>query len=833
MADKYIEIRGARHHNLKDIDLSIPLGKIVAITGPSGSGKSTLAIDILFAEGQHRYIESLGTSARRFIDLWDRPQVESIKNIPPAIALEQKGIVKNPNSTVATLTDVASLLRILFATNGTAFCPTCKLPVYAMTIDQMANQVIALPEKTKITIMAPMSSLLGTVSPKDLIEMIREQGFLRIKLNESVQLLDSYSLPDEPVTSLEVIIDRIVLKEGILQRLMDSLGLALKIGNGSAAIEIHSSHTGKEPEILIFNEALKCSRCATKFPELRPQLFSGKDPEGACPFCGGVGKMPSSTKSCPHCKGSGLNAFVRGISIKSSTYPGIIDGTIEELVHFLNDVFFPKDTSTPEPIRNQAAGATIAEAILSRLSPIKEMGLGYMALSRSIDTLSGGEIQRLRIGTQLGRNLTGVLYILDEPTLGLHPREYAGLLRQIEKLKGQGNSVLLVEHDLGIIRLVDHVIELGPGAGVNGGEIIYSGPPDKMETNPRCITGMFMSGTRTINRPGFAPKGKLTLRGASKNNLKDVSVEIPLGCLVCITGVSGSGKTTLLMEELVPAIEQLQGLKKRKTPHHCAEITVSFGQPWDFFTVVVDQAPILGRKSSLPVTYLGIFDRIRDLMARTPEARQRGYKKTYFSLNHKGGRCEYCKGLGRIYLDLDYLPPVEQICQVCNGARFNQDVLAIQFKGQSISDILEMTVSEAANFFSKIPSIRSPLEILERTGLGYLKLGRPTSTLSGGEIQRLKLSKELSSPPKGHTLYLMDEPSQGLHLCDLEKIVAQWDELIDNGHSVIIIDHRRELLENADWIIEMGPGGGPEGGQVIFQGSPTMLQKNPGDIFPR
>ncbi len=818
MTNQTIDIVNVRQHNLKGFGLSIPLGKITVLTGPSGSGKSTLALDVLFAEGQYRYLESLGMAVKRIVDLWDRPLVDAIKGLPPPIALEQKPFVRSPRSSVATLTGIADFMRLFFATCGRSYCPKCQIEISALSVDQMADRILDLPEGTKLILMAPLTRRMDLIPLDEILNHLKKDGFLRVRMDKKPFTLDAPVALEKKPKSLELVVDRLIVKPGILSRLADSLTLALSHGEGSAAIEILPEKKEKRPEILTFSEKMTCPECQESFPALSPQIFSCSHPDGMCLSCGGKGKNKSG-QTCPKCAGTGLNSFARSVRIGDHAFPDLMTWSIHRACSWLLPI--SNDSSKElHGLKNRQAGIRIVEAILSRLRPMEEMGLGYLSLDRPAASLSGGEVQRLRLGAQLGQDLTGILYILDEPTIGLHPREQEALWQNLIHLRDRGNTVIVVEHDLNIIRRADHVIELGPGAGDVGGYLVFSGTTEDMARDRDSITGPYLKGKRRLKRHGQIRKsrGQIILCHAKKNNLKDVTVAFPLGCLVCVTGVSGSGKSTLVINELYHI------LQREPSENEKTRLTLK-GVPIIPKAVLADQAPLVRARYSMPATYMGIFSLLRDLFSRTPEARSRGYKAGYFSLTRKGGRCEKCQGYGFIDLDLQYLPSIRITCDLCGGMRYNREVLGIRYRGLNIAEVLDMAIKKATDLFARIPRIRRPLEVIERIGLGYLKLGQPACTLSGGEAQRLKLARELARHVHESTIYIMDEPSRGLHQSDLEKFFSILDELLEQGHSVILIEHKPEILALADWIIELGPEGGPDGGDIVAQGPPDIIKK--------
>ncbi|MBW2164363.1 MAG: ABC-ATPase UvrA [Deltaproteobacteria bacterium] len=746
--------------------------------------------------------------------------MDAIKGLPPPIALEQKPFVRSPRSSVATLTGVADFMRLFFATSGRPYCPKCQIEIRTLSVDQMADRILDFPEGTKLILMAPLTRRMDLIPPDEILNHLKKDGFLRVRIDKKPFTLDAPVILEKKPKSLELVVDRLIVKSGILSRLADSLTLALSQGNGSVVIEILPVKQGERPEILTFSEKMTCPECQESFPTLSPRIFSSSHPDGMCISCNGKGKNKSA-QPCRKCGGTGLNPFARSVRIEGQGFPDLMTWSVHKTYLWLLS-FSAKFSEKFHGIRNIQAGIRIIEAISSRLKPLEEMGLGYLELDRPATTLSGGEIQRLRLGAQLGRDLTGILYILDEPTIGLHPCEQQALWQNLIHLKNQGNTIIVVEHDLDIIRKADHVIELGPGAADEGGRLVFSGTAEDMAKDQNSITGPYLQGNRRLKRHGQKRNthGQVILCNAHKNNLKDITLAFPLGCLVCVTGVSGSGKSTLVTDELYHAIRGYH----RDGPSEKTKLIMEGGLSTMPEIILVDQAPLIKTRFSMPATYMGIFTHIRGLFCRTPEARSRGYKAGYFSLTRKGGRCERCKGQGFIDLDLQYLPSIKTTCDLCGGMRYNREALGIRYKGLTMAEVLDMTVKDAADFFARI-RIRRPLEVIERIGLGYLKLGQSACTFSGGEAQRLKLAKELAKQVHDPTLYIMDEPSRGLHQRDLEKFIPVLEELLEQGHSVILIENQPEILNLADWIIELGPGGGPDGGNIIAEGPPATAKK--------
>jgi len=795
-----IEIRNARHHNLTGIDVSIPLFGFTVVTGPSGSGKSTLALDVLFAEGRNRYLDSLGNGRSRSVDFWERPQIDAVMGLPPPVAMEQGLRAWNPRSTVATVTDIGHLLRILFSLEGSARCPFCGTSVTAMTIDEMAETILELPEGTRFLLLAPIPG-----EGRDMEGLVRE-GFHRVLVAGHVREIAELSPEESGAPDMDVVVDRLVMRAGIRPRLVDSLALALKLAKGAAAVEVVEGHAQR----FFFTDTLSCAACGVTFPALSPGLFSKKRPEGICNACSGAG--------CPDCEGTGLNAFVRGILLHGRTFLDLMSTTLDGVAAFLSQASIGRPGKT---------SGLVIDTLLARISSLQSLGLGYLVPSRPVTTLSGGEFQRLRISAQIGKDLTGILYILDEPGVGLHPLEREALLEHIFRLRDGGNTVMVIEHDMAFIQRADHVIELGPGSGDSGGRLLFSGHPARLADEPRSVTGPYLSGTRRMTRARRPmDQGWIRLQDSRVNNLKDVTVSFPVRALVAVTGVSGSGKSSLVLQGLAAAV---RGTDSETAPA-CGRVThdLPHGMEPPRSVYVMDQAPLTGTKFSLPVTYLGAFTPLRNLFAGTPAARERGVTAAYFSLTGRGGRCERCGGLGYRIEEFDYLPPVTSPCDVCGGNRYQKDALEIRFKGFSMADVLNFTAQRAAEVFARFPPLRKAFEGMERAGIGYIKIGQPVMTLSGGEAQRLRFARCLQTKGRLPGLFLFDELSRGLHPRDMERILPLLDGLIDQGNSVIIIEHKPEILAIVDWIIELGPGGGPSGGEVIAKGTPGEIARNEG-----
>ncbi len=925
---KFIEVRGAREHNLKNVDLDIPRDQFVVITGLSGSGKSSLAFDTIYAEGQRRYVESLSAYARQFLDMMGKPDVDHISGLSPAISIEQKTTSKNPRSTVGTVTEIYDYMRLLFARAGTPYSPATGLPIEAQQVQDMVDRVMALPEGTRAYLLAPIVRDRKGEYRKEFIDL-RKQGFARVKVNGTYHELEEPPVLDKKFRhNIDVVVDRIVVREGLETRLADSFRTALDLADGIALLETVAPE-GEEPERFTFSEKFACPVSGFTIPEIEPRLFSFNAPFGACPVCDGLGmelffderlvvpdvtltvangaiapwarsKSPYFTqtiealakhfgfdrrkawKDLPEAVqklflyGSGEEEiafrFDEGGRVYqvSRTFEGIIPNmerryretdsawSREEMERYQNNR--PCGACggyrlKPEALAVKIAGLhvgqvvemsireahawaeavpaslsvqknEIAKAILKeireRLGFLVNVGLDYLTLSRAAGTLSGGESQRIRLASQIGSGLTGVLYVLDEPSIGLHQRDNDRLLTTLKNLRDQGNSVLVVEHDEDAIRHADYVFDMGPGAGVHGGQVVARGTPDEIAADPASLTGQYLSGTREIPVPKQrrAGSGKsVKVVGATGNNLKNVTAEFPLGKFVCVTGVSGGGKSTLTIETLFKtASTRLNGA--RQTPAPCETIK---GLEYLDKVIDIDQRAIGRTPRSNPATYTGAFTPIRDWFAGLPESKARGYKPGRFSFNVKGGRCEACQGDGVIKIEMHFLPDVYVECETCKGHRYNRETLEVHFKGKSIADVLDMTVEDAQGFFKAVPSIREKMDALVEVGLGYIKVGQQATTLSGGEAQRVKLSKELSRRATGRTLYILDEPTTGLHFEDVKKLLEVLHSIVDQGNTVVVIEHNLDVIKTADWIIDIGPEGGDGGGVIIATGTPETV----------
>jgi len=923
---KQIIIKGAREHNLKNIDINIPRDKLVVITGLSGSGKSTLAFDTIYAEGQRRYVESLSAYARQFLEMMDKPDVDLIEGLSPAISIEQKTTSKNPRSTVGTVTEIYDYLRLLYARIGVPHCWECGKPISSMTVQQMVDQVLGFPTGTRVHLLAPIVTGRKGEYHKELQHLLRE-GYARVKIDGQLRdLSDEIQLEKNKKHSIEVVVDRLVIKEGVEKRLTDSMEQAVKLGQGIVRVEELGG------PVHLFSEKFACPEHGVSLGEMSPRLFSFNNPFGACETCGGLGVkirfdpdlvipnpdlslkkgaiapwekrgsiffyqmiealaqhygfssdtpfrklservqevvvhgsgneeidfsyerdgrkhyfrksfegvIPNlerryresdrdeldeeftrfmSSIPCPTCEGARLKKEARFVLLEDMPIHKLTALSVRETIRFIENLKLDA--------RRIEIGRRIIKEIRDRLGFLERVGLGYLTLDRSSATLSGGESQRIRLATQVGSSLVGVLYILDEPSIGLHQRDNRRLLSTLMDLRDQGNSVLVVEHDPETILNADHVIDMGPGAGRMGGEIVFSGKPADILKSEDSLTGKYLSGREFIPVPKkrrFKGKKKITIRGARANNLKNIEVAIPLGVFNCITGVSGSGKSTLVMDILYRALAQQLYRSKDKA----GEIDSIEGMSLVDKVIDIDQSPIGRTPRSNPATYTGVFTFVRDLFANLPESRVRGYKPGRYSFNVKGGRCEACSGDGIIKIEMHFLPDLYVKCEVCNGKRYNRETLDIRYKGKNISEVLDMTVNQAAEFMANIPSVFNKLQTIQSVGLGYIKLGQAATTLSGGEAQRIKLSRELSKRSTGKTLYILDEPTTGLHFADVRKLLDVLMSLVDAGNTVVVIEHNMDVIKVADHIIDLGPEGGDEGGTVIAQGTPEQVSATPG-----
>jgi len=807
-----IVVRGARQHNLKNIDVHIPRNSLVVITGISGSGKSSLAFDTLYAEGQRRYVESLSSYARQFLERMDRPDVDSIEGLSPAIAIEQKTASKNPRSTVGTITEIYDYLRVLFARVGQVHCTGCGEKIQAMTIQQMVDRILTLPENTRILILSPMVWRRKS-KLKSLFSRLRREGFVRVRVNGLVLDLDEpIELDPDPDHQIEVVVDRLMVRPDGIRRITDSLELALRTAEGRARVAILD---GDEWD---FTDLPICHSCNLKMVEPSPQLFSFNSGLGACPDCSGLGVEIEREEVCRSCKGARLRQESLAVTIEGMNIYEVSSLDIIGLNKWLSKLRFSPQQA---PVANR-----LISQVRQRLEFLTQVGLSYLSLDRASTTLSGGEAQRLRLATQIGSRLVGVLYILDEPSIGLHQRDNNRLLDTLKTLRDQGNTVLVVEHDTETIMAADHVIDVGPGAGDHGGHLVFSGKPELISQHPDSLTGQYLSGRLTIPLPfkrRTPQRGFITIEGARANNLQNITASVPVGLLTCITGVSGSGKSSLILDTLyLAAAKSLY--RARKHPGAHARI---LGLEKIDKVIHIDQSAIGRTPRSNPATYTGVFNQIRNLLAQVPEARARGYRAGRFSFNVKGGRCEACSGQGILKVEMHFLPDVYVTCDQCNGLRFNRDTLEIIYKGKNIWQILNMTIHEALRFFANIPAIKNKLSTLQAVGLGYLKLGQAATTLSGGEAQRIKLSRELSKRSRGRTLYLLDEPTTGLHFDDIKKLLYVLNHLVEMGNTVVVIEHHLDVIKTADFVIDLGPEGGTEGGRIVGTGTPEEITQIP------
>jgi len=930
MADqKFISVRGAREHNLKSIDVDIPRDQFVVITGLSGSGKSSLAFDTVYAEGQRRYVESLSAYARQFLDMMEKPDVDQISGLSPAISIEQKTTSKNPRSTVGTVTEIYDYLRLLFARAGTPYSPATGLPIEAQQVQDMVDRVAAMHEGTRAYLLAPIVRDRKGEYRKEFLEL-RKQGFQRVKVDGAFYELDDPPTLDKKFRhDIDVVVDRIVVRAGIETRLADSFRTALDLADGIAILE--TAPDEGDPERVTFSENFACPVSGFTISEIEPRLFSFNAPFGACPECDGLGQerffderlvvpdetlkvrdgaiapwrkgkspyftqtieaiskhygvsmnvswkdLPAAVKKvflhgsgdqeikfryddggrvyqvtrgfegvipnmqrryretdsswvreefenyqnnqpCGSCNGFRLRPEALAVKIANLHVGELVQMSIRDALSWCEGV--PEHLSDQ---KNQIAAAILKE-IRERLGFLNNVGLEYLTLSRNAGTLSGGESQRIRLASQIGSGLTGVLYVLDEPSIGLHQRDNDRLLTTLKNLRDQGNTVIVVEHDEEAIREADYVFDIGPGAGVHGGHVVSRGTPAEVAADPNSLTGQYLQGIKEIAVPAVRRSGNgkmLTVVKATGNNLNSVTADFPLGKLICVTGVSGGGKSTLTIETLFKtASMRLNGAKQ--TPAPCETIK---GLEFLDKVIDIDQRPIGRTPRSNPATYTGAFTPIRDWFAGLPEAKTRGYKPGRFSFNVKGGRCEACQGDGVIKIEMHFLPDVYVTCETCNGARYNRETLEVKFKGKSIADVLDMTVEDAQAFFQAVPSIREKMDALVRVGLGYIKVGQQATTLSGGEAQRVKLSKELAKRSTGRTLYILDEPTTGLHFEDVRKLLEVLHELVDQGNSVVVIEHNLDVVKTADWIIDIGPEGGNGGGRIVAAGTPETIIK--------
>ena len=923
MAAEELVVHGAREHNLKDVTVRLPRHKLICITGLSGSGKSSLAFDTIYAEGQRRYVESLSAYARQFLQMMEKPDVDHIDGLSPAISIDQKTTSRNPRSTVGTVTEIYDYLRLLYARVGRPHCPVCGRPISGQSLQAIVDQVLQLPEGTRFTVNAPVvRDRKGEY--KDVLEELRREGFTRVKIDGEQRLLeDTIELDKKFKHTIEVVVDRLVMKPDVRTRLAQSIETAAELAEGLVGIDLVD-----EERELLFSERFACPEHGVSLPELQPRIFSFNSPHGACPRCTGLGSQqeidpelivpdPSlsieegalvpwslssssgfyesvieaiadryeidtskpwselpeeqrnfflygtegdrvyvqyrnamgrrrsymlafegivtslqrryretdsdtmrerieeymSFRPCPACKGARLKPEVLAVTVGEMNIHEFTQLSVTRALAFLDEL----DLTPTEHL----IGDRIVKEIRERLTFLDNVGVGYLALDRASATLSGGEAQRLRLATQIGSQLVGVLYILDEPSIGLHQRDNGRLIDTLARLRDLGNTVLVVEHDEQMMRSADWLVDMGPGAGEHGGHVVAEGPAEGVAANPGSVTGQFLAGERSIAVPERRPNdnGAFLVRGARMHNLKGIDVEFPVGKFVCVTGVSGSGKSTLVNEIVYKALaNRLHRARVKPGLHDAVEGIECFDK-----VIEIDQKPIGRTPRSNPATYTDLFTHIRELYSLTPEAKVRGYKPGRFSFNVRGGRCETCKGDGQIKIEMHFLPDVYVPCETCGGKRYNRETLEVRFKGRSISDVLEMSVEEALRFFAKIPKIRRRLQTLHDVGLDYVKLGQPATTLSGGEAQRVKLAAELSKVATGRTLYILDEPTTGLHFADIEKLLEVLQRLVDSGNTVLVIEHNLDVIKQADWIVDLGPEGGEAGGELVAAGTPEQV----------
>ncbi len=850
----FITIKNAREHNLKSISIQIPRNKITVLTGLSGSGKSSLAFDTIYAEGQRRYIDSLSSYAKNFLDQLKKPDLDSITGLSPALAIDQKSAGTNPRSTVGTVTEIYDYMRLLFAKVGIPECPTHHIPVESQTPQDMLEGVLRLGEGAKVFILAPMAQNKKGEFLNEFQKWFKK-GFIKAKVDGVfVELDKAKKLTKTKAHNIDLVVDQVIVKESVRTRIAESLNTAILMADGQVIIE---TTQGKRT---LFSLKSSCSLCGFAFPELEPRLFSFNNPRGYCETCKGLGTLDFTEeevyseegdgartlsqvkyslknqkqndddddqsfepeiRDCPDCHGSRLKSESLNIKISGKNIVELANLNLTELKVWLED--FSKDKNLKE--REKYLADKIIAQIQSRIQYLLQVGTGYLSLSRSARTLSGGESQRIRLATQVGSSLIGILYVMDEPSIGLHPRDHHRLLKVIRELRDRGNTVLLVEHDEDTIRSSDFVVDLGPGAGRYGGEILAQGTPTEIENNKKSITGQYLSGAKSIPVPAKRRQGNgkfIEIKGARGNNLKNISVKIPLGLFLCVTGVSGSGKSTLIMDTLY---------KHLAAKFYRAQVKASAFDSIEGLenidkVIEIDQKPIGRTPRSTPATYIGLLPIIRDLYAQIPDAKLRGYGPGRFSFNTKGGRCETCQGHGQIRMEMHFLTDVYVPCDVCGTQRYNKETLAIRFKDKNISDVLKMSVVEALEFFKSHPLIFKKLDTLNQVGLGYMTLGQSSTTLSGGEAQRVKLSKELSKRSTGKTLYILDEPTTGLHFEDIRKLIELLQELTEQGNTVLVIEHNLEVVKTADFILDLGPDGGNAGGEIVAVGTPEQVIKN-------
>ncbi len=818
MAGKIV-VKGARVHNLKNIDLEIPRDQLVVITGVSGSGKSSLAFDTLYAEGQRRYLESLGADARQLLKQMEKPDVDLVNGLSPAIAIQQRIGFANPRSTVGTITDIYDLLRLLFARIGQPWCVNCGSEITARTVEQVVDQLMTVPAETRIVVLAPVEFSRRDDAAKSLLELTR-QGFARVIVDGQMhELSGDISEAVKRAARFDLVIDRVVLRQGIETRLADSLELAARAGQQIIKISILAAAESAAPRQMVFSLKFTCAQCGTVAPEVTPSLFSFNSPRGACPRCNGLGvateraRSKSDAVTCAECGGHRLKKESLTVRIAGKNIAELASRSISELLEFFAGLELVDE--------RKVVGRKIITEITGRLVCLARLGLDYLSLDRVSTTLSGGEAQRVRLATQIGAGLAGVLYILDEPSIGLHQKDNAQLIELLRQLRDGGNSVIVVEHDAETIRAADYVIDMGPGAGVNGGAVVACAVPEELTRDPRSLTGRYLSGTEAIAVPQRRRRGSAVLQAKNvcARNLKNLSVEIPIGAMTCVTGVSGAGKSTLVMDVIFNGVTRRLQRRREKTVD-LAQIT-----GWQHFDRVIgiDQSPIGRSPRSNPATYVGLYDHLRELFAQLPDARVRGYQAERFSFNVRGGRCEACQGDGVVRVEMQFLPELFVTCEACRGRRYNRETLAIKYKGLSIANVLDLSVDQALELLHGVAPIHERLRTLRDVGLGYLRLGQSAPTLSGGEAQRVKLARELARKSSGKSLYVLDEPTTGLHFDDVKKLLDLLDRLIELGNTMVIVEHNLDVIKCADYVLDLGPEGGVNGGRLIAEGPPEAI----------
>ncbi len=816
-----IVIKGAREHNLKNIDLRLPRNSIIVITGPSGSGKSSLAIDTIYAEGQRRFVQSLSSYARQFIGELQKPDVDYIEGLSPSVSIEQKTVSGSPRSTLGTITEIYDYMRVLYTRIGRPFCYNCGNPISSQDTEGIISSILSLKKGTRLQILSPIVQQRKGLYRKEL-EQMRREGFIRARIDgKMMDLTEDIKLNKHKRHTIEIVIDRLIVKEGIERQLKNSINVALRYAD---TVVINLVDENRD---ILFSKTLACTKCGISYPEITPMFFSFNSSLGACPKCKGLGytnifdedgifESIEDLRPCNECGGKRLRRESLGIKIGGLSIGEFSSLSIDDALDFLNRLTLNE--------RESYIANRILKEVKERLFFLKQVGVGYLTLDRPAITLSGGEAQRVRLATQLGSSLTGVLYVLDEPSIGLHPRDCNRLISALKQLRDAENTIVIVEHDEETIRSADFIVDLGPGGGIRGGWVVATGTPEEISSNPESPTGQFLSGRKQIATPTARrkPIGYIMLQGINKHNLKNLDVKIPLGVFVCVTGVSGSGKSTLVFDVLYRTLLHEMKNKRGKIP-----LKKISGLDQISHLICLEQKPLGKTPRSNPATYTGIFTYIRNLFSMTEDARTRGFKASRFSFNLSGGRCEACKGEGFKKIEMHFLPDVYVPCDSCNGKRYNHETLQIRFKGKSIADILEMTISEAYDFFIHIPALRDKLKLLVDVGLGYIQLGQSATTLSGGEAQRIRLAKELGKKTGKGTLYILDEPTTGLHFVDIQRLIDVINRLVDKGNTVLVIEHNLDIIKSADYVIDLGPEGGSGGGKIVAQGTPEEIADNP------